>query len=277
MPFVPPPIPSDDSDASSEHSEDSAVLRARQAELRLKDYNEAQSQVVLAAETSHGDAQTAMMQLAQVKKPPPSLPSAAAAFDAVSRPPEFLHPEATRQIPLPGRISCAHDSPSLPHHGSGEEVAPETSVDPRRKKRRRRGGGGKGAGETSMDEEWDVSKMAPKLPGQEKVLPAGVIAAPAVKYAGEDDVVAAQHPTAVQIAMLGGTAMSSKSVAGDERGKATRSMGVEEFLEKGVGGAALPRKKQERKDKEKEKRMKGQSSHAEWKTEAEMALRQQYD
>jgi hypothetical protein len=32
-----------------------------------------------------------------------------------------------------------------------------------------------------------------------------------------------------------------------------------------------------RKDMEKNKRMKGQSSHSEWKSEAEMALRQQYD
>lgn len=31
------------------------------------------------------------------------------------------------------------------------------------------------------------------------------------------------------------------------------------------------------KDKEKSKRMKGQSSHATWKSETEMALRQQFD
>lgn len=35
--------------------------------------------------------------------------------------------------------------------------------------------------------------------------------------------------------------------------------------------------RQDRKDKEKEKRMKGQSTHKEWKSEAEMMLRQQYD
>lgn len=35
--------------------------------------------------------------------------------------------------------------------------------------------------------------------------------------------------------------------------------------------------RQDRKDKEKDKRLKGQSSHAAWKSEAEMVLRQQYD
>jgi hypothetical protein len=38
-----------------------------------------------------------------------------------------------------------------------------------------------------------------------------------------------------------------------------------------------PPRRQDRKDKEKEKRMRGQSTHAAWKSEAEMALRQQYD
>ncbi len=54
-------------------------------------------------------------------------------------------------------------------------------------------------------------------------------------------------------------------------------MGVTDFMDKGVGGAQLPRKRQDRKDKEKSKRMMGQSSHASWKSEAEMVLRQQYD
>ena len=37
------------------------------------------------------------------------------------------------------------------------------------------------------------------------------------------------------------------------------------------------RRRQDRKEKEREKRMKGQSSHREWKSEAEMLMRQQYD
>ena len=54
-------------------------------------------------------------------------------------------------------------------------------------------------------------------------------------------------------------------------------MGVTDFLDKGHGGAQLPRKKQDRKDMEKSKRERGQSSHSAWKSEAEMVLRQQYD
>jgi hypothetical protein len=54
-------------------------------------------------------------------------------------------------------------------------------------------------------------------------------------------------------------------------------MGVEEFMEKGIGGAQLPRKRQDRKEKEERKRQRGQSTHASWKTEAEMVMRQQYD
>lgn len=59
--------------------------------------------------------------------------------------------------------------------------------------------------------------------------------------------------------------------------KATQAMGVSEFMERGLGGAALPRARQERKDREKLKRQKGQSAIGSWKTEAEMVLRQQYD
>lgn len=57
----------------------------------------------------------------------------------------------------------------------------------------------------------------------------------------------------------------------------SRAMPVSDFLAKGAGGSLLPRNKQDRKDKEKEKRAKGQSSVHGWKSEAEMVLRQQYD
>ncbi len=58
--------------------------------------------------------------------------------------------------------------------------------------------------------------------------------------------------------------------------KASPAMDVAEFVGKG-GGASLPRKQQERRDKEKRKRMSGQSAIATWKTEGEMQLRQLYD
>ena len=54
-------------------------------------------------------------------------------------------------------------------------------------------------------------------------------------------------------------------------------MGVSDFMDKGVGGAQLPRRRQERKDKEKQKRQLGQSAIGSWKTEAEMMMRQLYD
>eukprot|EP00955_Chlamydomonas_euryale_P092490 364709-Chlamydomonas_euryale.AAC.12 len=46
-------------------------------------------------------------------------------------------------------------------------------------------------------------------------------------------------------------------------------MAVSDFLDKG-GGQLLPRKAQDRRDKEKDKRMKGQSAIGSWKSEAEM-------
>ncbi len=58
---------------------------------------------------------------------------------------------------------------------------------------------------------------------------------------------------------------------------ATGAMAVTEFLDKGLGAAQLPRKAQDRKEKEKSKRTKGQSTHSHWKSEAEMVLRQQFD
>lgn len=58
--------------------------------------------------------------------------------------------------------------------------------------------------------------------------------------------------------------------------KGATSMEVTDFLDKG-GTAALPRKNSDRRDREKDKRSRGQSSIGNWKTEAEMVLRQQYD
>ena len=57
----------------------------------------------------------------------------------------------------------------------------------------------------------------------------------------------------------------------------TKPEAVDSFLDKGLGSQQLPRKNQDRKDREKQKREKGQSTHKEWKSEAEMAMRQLYD
>ena len=61
-----------------------------------------------------------------------------------------------------------------------------------------------------------------------------------------------------------------------QKRKPTPAMGVSDFMGKG-GGAALPRSVPGRRDKEQAKRLRGQSSHATWKSEAEMQLRQNFD
>lgn len=88
----------------------------------------------------------------------------------------------------------------------------------------------------------------------------------------------------LQIAMMGGNVEhmldgSSDPVSSSKaaRGPSTKPMPVKDFLDKGLGGAQLPRKQQDRKDKEKLKRAAGQSTHSQWKSEAEMVLRQQFD
>lgn len=55
---------------------------------------------------------------------------------------------------------------------------------------------------------------------------------------------------------------------------------MEDFLAKGEGGAMLPRKRQDKREREKQKRQKGQHGREDafrWKSEQEMALRQQVD
>jgi hypothetical protein len=80
-------------------------------------------------------------------------------------------------------------------------------------------------------------------------------------------------------AALAAAADAGNDSGGDVKGprKPSKAMGVNDFLDKGVGGALLPRKAQDRKEKEKKKRAAGQSAIGSWKTEAEMVLRQQYD
>lgn len=70
---------------------------------------------------------------------------------------------------------------------------------------------------------------------------------------------------------------AARSSGAGKRRDATRAMAVNDFLAKGAGGGQLPRRKGERKDREKSKRALGQSTHAVWKSEAEMVLRQQFD
>ncbi|GAB4817253.1 hypothetical protein N2152v2_004299 [Parachlorella kessleri] len=245
-----------DSDAESE---DSATRRRKAAEARLRDFGEPERE-------KQDDAGSAAAAAGL-------LPSAAAAFTDVGGPPAFLDPEATRPLAVGSHRT-------IDRVGTGAAAADAEHE-------KQAGGGGK------AKPGWDISKMAPKLKGESKPAEPGVISGAAVKYKPQDD---GQAVTAAQIAMLGGQwgrtaggGANGEDGDGEEegggapgaalppKGKPTRPMGVEEFLEKGVGGAQLPRKRQDRKDKEKDKRAKGQSSHHQWKTEAEMLLRQQYD
>ena len=206
-----------------------------------------------------------------------ALPDPLSALGQVRRKPAFLTPEATKPI-------------AAPVHRSRPPLAP-AQADPAAQ----RGNGGAAA-------PFDIASMAPPLKGQsdasKRGLPEGaVISAAAKRYkvADEDD---GGVVSAAQIAMLGGQWKPSADDDGDGGDaaspvvlgpaapqrqqppgakKASRAMGVSEFMDKGVGGAQLPRRRQERKDKEKSKRQLGQSAIGSWKTEAEMVLRQQYD
>lgn len=210
-----------------------------------------------------------------VQGPVPSgLPSALSALDALEGPPTYLTPEATRPLA------------SSAYHGRLVQSAKASNQDGNAQHVKRDKKTGYAPGE------WDITKMAPKLKGQAPAAPAGVVSAAPVRYK-TDDRVDSSIVTAAQVAMLGGQWASKADAAedGDSRSgpqpalaadskpkrRTTSAMGVTDFLDKGHGGAQLPRKKQDRKDMERSKRERGQSSHSAWKSEAEMVLRQQYD
>ncbi|KAL4419696.1 hypothetical protein ABPG75_006794 [Micractinium tetrahymenae] len=241
---------------SGDESEDSAARRAREAAARVKDYGEGEEAASAQQQPARGGGSGAQGGL---------LPSAVAAFTSVEGPPAFLDPEATR--PLAAAV-----------HRAVNNVGPEGGPPPDpQSSNRLLNKRGQAAGD------WDVSQMAPKLKEQQQQ-EVGVITGQAVRYR-TDDRVELGGVSGAQIAMLGGHVKADDEEGGAAgagkhpapKGKPTRPMGVDEFLDKGLGGAQLPRKRQDRKDKEKEKRMRGQSTHAQWKSEAEMVLRQQYD
>ncbi|KAI7836123.1 hypothetical protein COHA_010002 [Chlorella ohadii] len=239
-------------------SDDSAARRAKAAAARLRDYGEEEEEA--GSKQAAGPAAPAA--------PAGLLPSAAVAFTKVEGPPAFLDPEATRPLAVAVHRAVSHvaaDGGPLPDLRSANQLLNKR---------------GQAAGE------WDVSRMAPKLK-EEQQQEKGVITGSAVRYRTDDRVGAV---SAAQIAMLGGKVGEEEEDDGlpaapgaaapkhpVPKGKASKPMAVDDFLDKGLGGAQLPRKRQDRKDKEKDKRMRGQSTHAQWKSEAEMVLRQQYD
>ncbi|GMH35903.1 hypothetical protein BSKO_03771 [Bryopsis sp. KO-2023] len=179
------------------------------------------------------------------------LPSPADVFSEIEGIPDFLDPEATRPLAV------------NPHHGAAVRPAGVEKTNPAPAKKRKKPG-----------ENFDISSLAPtigpsKSEAAKRGLPAGaVISAEAKRYKVQEDAQGPQY-TEQQIALMGGGADVVPKKGGS-------SMEVAQFMDKG-GSAALPRKNTDRRDREKQKRTKGQSSIGSWKTEAEMVLRQQFD
>eukprot|EP00798_Chlamydomonas_sp_ICE-L_P030060 gene30060-35029_t len=227
---APPPTSSkpeqaeaDDSDSYSDsESVDSAAERVAAAEARLKYFG--------------NKSPTGLMSKSL-------LPSPLDILNEVDGPPGFLDPEATRQL-VQGR---AH---------THEQAAPSAT-----------------AGATKVKQKpgpgFDISKLAPPPKGSKpkssidkRELPTGaLIEGKAKRYKTEEDD-AGQLYTASQIAMLGGNVKGPVADATGAAGAAhawgpsTKAMDVSSFLDKGVGAAQLPRRAQDRKDKEKDKRSK---------------------
>eukprot|EP00208_Stichococcus_sp_RCC1054_P005309 CAMPEP_0206141326 /NCGR_PEP_ID=MMETSP1473-20131121/12551_1 /ASSEMBLY_ACC=CAM_ASM_001109 /TAXON_ID=1461547 /ORGANISM="Stichococcus sp, Strain RCC1054" /LENGTH=306 /DNA_ID=CAMNT_0053535845 /DNA_START=120 /DNA_END=1040 /DNA_ORIENTATION=- len=269
---VPPTASDSEEDSyfgnSGSDSDDSYVQRRRAAEERLRDYGEEAVSSGLAGPsgaTERDGSDSAR----------PLLPAAIDALTQLEGPkPAFLNPEATRPV-----------AQSIHRHRRPPPKPVEEA--PAHKGRRKRGPG----------EDWDISMMAPKAKGEAPAQAKGVITAAAVRInTGDDD--GACMVTAAQVALMGGqwkpsadpddsggdggartsgAARPPGSTPAAKRKTPSTPMGVSEFLDRGIGGATLPRSRGDRKDKEKEKRGKGQSTASHWKSEAEMVLRQQYD
>ncbi|MEW5308895.1 MAG: hypothetical protein WDW38_000816 [Sanguina aurantia] len=251
---------------SSEESVDSATMRAREADLRLRDHGE---------EVSSGAGRQAQ------------LPSAFDMFDEVAGPPTFLDPESTR--PLAASRTHGFDvvAPSAPvstaWHGPRGNIAPGQEFDLARLAPLLKGESRPGTGP------------------EKRSAPAGAVIEAKFKRNKTMD---APEYTAMQVALLGGNvadridaykqamiALMGGDVAdqGGDEGGGTGSVqavrGPTPAAGHGQGDASQGKRDRgpstkpmpDRKDKEKLKREAGQSVHASWKTEAEMVLRQQYD
>jgi len=109
---------------------------------------------------------------------------------------------------------------------------------------------------------------APSVPAARK----GVVGAP-VRYSAE------QAAKRAQLSALRREEAAAAAAEKEPEDRAPRRPTPAVPLEKAAANphSSLPRREQERKDREKLKREKGQSSHASWKSEAEMVLRQQFD
>ena len=174
------------------------------------------------------------------------LPSAAELFSAVGSP-DFLHPEATRPIAVNAR-----------HQALGLRAAQLRGEAPLDADEEGRGGA--------------VIAAAPRLYSPEEVEARAALAA----ARAQAETAASGAPTESRggAPRAGGGGGATREPR--ERGAPSKAMAVEDVIAN--PNMLLPRKRgQDRKDKEKEKRGKGQSAIGSWKSEAEMVLRQQYD
>lgn len=198
---------------------------------------------------------------------PTGLPSAAAVFGAVRGAPGFLRPKAL--APLAG------GAPALPRIGAGKDGAVGVAGAP--------SSSGVAFGSNGKKHvPGDISRLAPAAPGQKKA--GGAVASAAAVAAAAGQAASAASPSPSQLAFFGIDVSKGGGAPGpapqpaarnDIKSQGAKAMPVDAFL--ADPSAALPRKKGERKDKEKAKRTRGQSSVHGWKSEAEMVMRQQYD
>lgn len=168
------------------------------------------------------------------------LPDACDVFNEINRP-SFLTPEANKK----SKTCAAHVTRTpAPQATAAEQVQQRA-------------------------EQADITKMAPRLKGQPDT--AAVLSAPAQRSTAPASEKKSLIGNDALIAMMGGGGHVDQ-----KNSKPTHATTVQDALAE-PSAAQLPRQKQERKNKEKSKRVMGQSSHSHWKSEAEMVLRQQFD
>ena len=176
--------------------------------------------------------------LSRAPGPSSRLPSVADAFDAVQGPPAFLRPEATRAIAGVSRV------------GAGEAAA--------------------------GDDDDEGARLAREAARRARATVASRPAASTpVPAASASDV--ASPPDATTLALLG----AAPSNGLRPKSKASAAADPAAFLAGDAATRRLPRKRgaDDRVEAEKRKRANAQNGRGavEWKSEAEMALRQQYD
>lgn len=187
-----------------------------------------------ASDDDDGEEERQAAQAAPVLRPS-GLPSATELFSAVTGPPAFLRPEATRAIAVLEAHPHASAPPLHPALGGGSDRRADAAVIASAPTRYSAEEAAKRAALSALRREAEVAEVA------------------------EAAEAAAQAPAS----------------AAPRRDFRSKAVAVSEVMANPQ--LNLPRDKQERKDRERAKRERGQSAIGSWKSEAEMVLRQQYD